>query len=109
MPITSTAACHGPVPWTSRGRSGAGWGDHPDAAPARLVRPDHDRQARRSYSPAGARPQLSLTDACALRIFWHRLCAAITSAAGPDPSTLALLSSGPWSIFASRRRLFARD
>jgi hypothetical protein len=56
MPITSTAASHGPVPWTSRGRSGAGWGDHPDAAPARLVRPDHDRQARRSYSPAGARP-----------------------------------------------------
>jgi hypothetical protein len=34
MPITSTAARHGPVPWTSRGRSGAGWGDHLDAAPA---------------------------------------------------------------------------
>ena len=33
MPITSTAACHGPVPWTSRGRSGARWGDHLDAAP----------------------------------------------------------------------------
>ena len=36
MPITSTAACHGPVPWTSRGGSGAGLGDHLDAAPARL-------------------------------------------------------------------------
>jgi hypothetical protein len=34
MPITSTAACHGPVPWTSRGRSGAGLGDTLDAVPA---------------------------------------------------------------------------
>jgi hypothetical protein len=39
-----------------------GWGDHLDAAPARLVRPDHDRQARRSYAPvvnemSGPRPR----------------------------------------------------
>jgi hypothetical protein len=35
-----------------RGRSGVGLGDHLAAAPARLVRPDHDRQARGSYALA---------------------------------------------------------
>jgi len=39
----------------------------------------------------------------------HGLFAAITPAAVPEPSTLALLGAGILSVFASRRRLFARD
>jgi hypothetical protein len=35
-----------------RGKEQRRVGDHLDAAPARLVRPDHDRQARRSYATA---------------------------------------------------------
>jgi hypothetical protein len=34
MPIASAAACHRPMPWPLWGRSGAGLGDHRDAAPA---------------------------------------------------------------------------
>jgi hypothetical protein len=36
-----------------RERSGAGVGDHLDAAPVRLVRPDHDRQAGSDPSDSG--------------------------------------------------------
>ena len=39
----------------------------------------------------------------------HGLFAAITPAAVPEPSTLALLGAGILSVFALRRRLFARD
>jgi hypothetical protein len=53
MPITSTAARHGPVPWALRDgkeRRRVG-GSSRRRSLLGLVRPDRDRQAMRSYAP----------------------------------------------------------
>jgi len=49
--LLAPSARHSPL-LKGGGRSGAGLGGSPRRRSARLVRPDHDRQARRSYATA---------------------------------------------------------
>jgi hypothetical protein len=49
--VSDAVRAHSPL-LKGVGRSGAGWGITSTPLPLGLVRPDHDRQARRSYATA---------------------------------------------------------